>query len=164
MNIEKSIDKLTIKTNKVASMKVLEEFKAFALKGNVVDLAVGVIIGAAFGKIVTSLVNDVIMPPIGLLLGGVDFSEKMIVLKDAVEATETTEAVEAVTLNYGLFINNVIDFLIVSIAIFFMIKWINKIMKKEAEKTEKSPAKDSPEVLVLKEIRDSLKKQTSTKK
>lgn len=138
-------------------MKIIEEFKAFALKGNVVDLAVGVIIGAAFGKIVTSLVNDIIMPPIGLLLGGVDFSEKMIVLKEAVEATETTEAVEAVTLNYGIFINNIIDFLIVAMAIFFVIKWMNRLMKKEEKKEEEKP-KDSAEVAILKEIRDSLKK------
>lgn len=138
-------------------MKILQEFKSFALKGNVMDLAVGVIIGASFGKIVTSLVNDIIMPPIGILTGGVDFSSKVIVLKDAVAASETSPEVAAVTLNYGMFISTVIDFLIVAIAIFFAIKWMNKLLRKEAKKVE-AEKKDSAELAVLKEIRDALKK------
>ncbi len=138
-------------------MKILQEFKSFALKGNVMDLAVGVIIGASFGKIVTSLVNDIIMPPIGILTGGVDFSSKVIVLKDAVVASEGVPEVAAVTLNYGMFISTVIDFLIVAVAIFFAIKWMNKLLKKEAKKVE-ADKKDSAELAVLKEIRDALKK------
>ncbi|MBI5220930.1 MAG: large-conductance mechanosensitive channel protein MscL [Candidatus Liptonbacteria bacterium] len=102
---------------------MLQEFKEFAMKGNVIDMAVGVIIGGAFGKIVTSLVNDVIMPPIGLILGGIDFTDKAIVLKRAAEDAK------AVTLNYGLFINAVIDFLIVAFCIFMAIKQINRLKK-----------------------------------
>lgn len=138
-------------------MKILQEFKSFALKGNVMDLAVGVIIGASFGKIVTSLVNDIIMPPIGILTGGVDFSSKVIVLKEAVVASEGVPEVAAVTLNYGMFISTVIDFLIVAVAIFFAIKWMNKLLRKEAKKVE-ADKKESAELAVLKEIRDALKK------
>ena len=101
-------------------MKILQEFKSFAMRGNVVDLAVGVIIGTAFGKIVTSLVADVVMPPIGLLLGGVDFSELAITLKEAVGDTP------AVTINIGLFINTLIDFMIVAFVIFMVIKQLNR--------------------------------------
>ena len=108
-------------------MGMLKEFKEFAMRGNVVDMAVGIIIGAAFGKIVTSLVNDVIMPPIGLLLGNVDFSNLAVTLRD-----KTAEA-DAVTLNYGLFINTVLDFLIVAFAIFMVIKQMNRLKKKEPE-------------------------------
>ena len=110
--------------------KFIEDFKAFALKGNVVDMAVGVIIGGAFGKIVTSVVNDIIMPPIGILVGGVDFKDLKLVLKEAIpevldEAGNVTQAAVAeVTLNYGAFIQNVIDFLIIAFAILFMIKGI----------------------------------------
>lgn len=107
-------------------MSIVSEFKTFAMRGNVVDLAIGVIIGAAFGKIVTSLVNDVVMPPIGLLMGGVDFSDKVIVLKEA------QGDIPAVTLNYGIFINNVIDFLIVAFVIFMVIKQLNRFKPKEA--------------------------------
>jgi large conductance mechanosensitive channel len=106
-------------------MKVVKEFREFAMRGNVVDLAVGVIIGAAFGKIVTSLVNDIIMPPIGILMGGVDFSDLVVTLKDAVGETP------AVTLNYGVFISTVLDFMIVAFAIFVMIKQINRFKRKE---------------------------------
>lgn len=109
-------------------MKIVQEFKEFAMRGNVVDLAVGVIIGAAFGKIVTSLVNDVVMPPVGLLLGGVDFSDLVIVLKEAVGD------VPAVTINIGMFINNVIDFLIVAFVIFMVIKQLNRFKKPDAPK------------------------------
>lgn len=108
-------------------MAIVKEFKEFAMRGNVVDMAVGIIIGAAFGKIVTSLVNDVIMPPIGLLLGNVDFSNLVLTLK------EKTADSAAVTLNYGMFINTVLDFLIVALAIFVLIKQINRLKTKEPE-------------------------------
>lgn len=106
-------------------MGMLTEFKSFAMRGNVVDMAVGVIIGAAFGKIVTSLVSDVVMPPIGMLMGGVDFSDKVIVMKEA------AGDIPAVTLNYGVFINTVIDFMIVAFVIFMVIKQLNRFKKKE---------------------------------
>ena len=111
-------------------MKIMQEFKDFAVKGNVVDMAVGVIIGAAFGKIVTALVSQVVMPPIGLLLGSMDFSSLAIVLK------EKTDTAAAVSINYGLFINTVLDFLIVAFVIFMLVKQINRF-KKEAEATTK---------------------------
>ncbi|MCA9407983.1 MAG: large-conductance mechanosensitive channel protein MscL [Candidatus Omnitrophica bacterium] len=129
---------------------MMKEFKDFAMKGNVVDMAVGVIIGGAFGKIVGSLVNDVIMPPIGLLTGGVDFSDKVITLK---EATETTEAV---VMSYGIFINNIINFIIVAFSIFMVIKGLNSMKKKEEAKPAAPPA-PSKEVVLLGEIRDLLK-------
>lgn len=112
--------------------KILQEFRDFAVKGNVVDMAVGIIIGAAFGKIVTSLVNDILMPPVGLLLGNVDFSDLSIVLKDK------TDEAAAITLNYGAFINNIIDFLIVGFAIFFVIKQLNRLKKLTDKKEEES--------------------------
>ncbi len=128
-----------------------KEFKEFAVKGNVVDMAVGIIIGAAFGTIIKSLVNDIIMPPIGLLLGDVDFSNLFIVLKEGAEgaAVYTTvaeaQAVGAVTINYGLFINTIISFLIVAFAIFILIKNINRLKKKEEEATAAEPTgKDCP--------------------
>lgn len=128
---------------------MLKEFKAFALKWNVIDLAVGIIIWTAFGKIVSSFVADVIMPPIGLLLGGMDFSDLAVVLRDA------TDTSEAVTLSYGLFINTVIDFVIIAFAIFIVVKQVNRFKKKEAAKEEK----ESEEILLLREIRDALKKK-----
>ena len=109
-------------------MKIFKEFREFAMRGNVVDLAVGVIIGAAFGKIVTSLVNDVIMPPVGMLLGGVDFSDLGITLKEAVGDAP------AVTINIGMFINNIIDFVIVAFVIFMVIKQLNRFKKPDAPK------------------------------
>ena len=127
---------------------MLQEFKKFAMKGNVVDLAVGVVIGGAFGKIVSSFVSDIIMPPIGLLTGGVDFSNLVFTLKKA------SGSVPAVTMNYGLFINTVIDFLIIAFSIFLVIKQLEKIKKQE----EKEPTKPTEEILLLREIRDSLKK------
>ncbi|MFA5211363.1 MAG: large-conductance mechanosensitive channel protein MscL [Patescibacteria group bacterium] len=127
---------------------MFEEFKKFAIKGNVIDLAVGVIIGGAFGKIVTSLVNDIIMPPIGFLLGGVDFSELFLTIKKA------TDLAPAITWNYGAFINNIVDFLIISLSVFIFVKQINKFHKKEEKKEEKN----SEEILLLREIRDLLKK------
>jgi large conductance mechanosensitive channel len=131
-------------------MSVLQEFKEFAMKGNVVDLAVGVIIGGAFGKIVTSFVGDVVMPLIGLLAGGVDFTKLGITLKEAVD-----DKTPAVMLNYGNFIQTVFDFTIVAFAIFMAIKMINK-MKKEKPAPEAPPAPTKEEVL-LTEIRDLLK-------
>jgi large conductance mechanosensitive channel len=132
-------------------MKWLQEFKTFAVRGNVVDMAVGIVIGAAFGKIVSSFVADVIMPPIGLLIGGVDFSKLVITIK---KATETTAAV---TLNYGNFIQTVIDFTIVAFAIFMLVKAINTLKRKEAAKPSEPPL-PSPEVTLLTDIRDILRK------
>lgn len=133
-------------------MKVLNEFKAFAMKGNVIDMAVGIIIGAAFGKIVSSIVNDIIMPPIGLLVGGVNFSELSIVLKQAVGENP------AVTLNYGNFLQVTFDFLIIAFAIFMVIKAMNAAKKKE-ETAPAAPPAPSKEEILLTEIRDLLKKQ-----
>jgi large conductance mechanosensitive channel len=110
-------------------MSIVKEFREFAVKGDAVDMAVGIVIGAAFGKIVSSLVSDVIMPPIGLLLGGVDFKNLKVVLK---AATQDVPPLPAVTLNYGQFINSVIDFLIVAFAIFLVVKGINSLKKKQA--------------------------------
>ncbi len=134
-------------------MSMLQEFKTFAMKGNVVDMAVGIIIGGAFGKIVTSVVNDVIMPPIGLLVGGVNFTDLTIVLKQAVG--ETPE----VAIKYGNFIQVVFDFLIVAMAIFMMIKFMNGLQKKkeEAPAPPAAPPAPSKEELLLAEIRDLLK-------
>ena len=130
---------------------MLQEFKKFAMRGNVVDMAVGIIIGGAFGKIVSSFVADVIMPPIGMLLGGMDFSSLAITLK---VATETTAAV---TINYGSFLNTVIDFLIIAWAIFMVIKAMNSMKKKEEAKPA-APPKPSEDIILLQEIRDLLKK------
>lgn len=117
-----------------------KEFREFAVKGNVIDMAVGIIIGGAFGKIVSSLVNDIIMPPIGKLLGGVDFSNLFITLGEQKFAT-LAEAAEAgaATINYGVFINNVLDFLIIALSIFFVIRWMNKLKKKEVPAPEPVP-------------------------
>lgn len=135
-------------------MKLIDEFKTFALKGNVVDMAVGIIIGGAFGKIVSSLVSDVIMPPIGLLVGGVNFADLSIVMKEAIGDAP------AVTLNYGNFIQVVFDFLIVAFAIFMMIKAMNSLKKKEEAQPVAPPPPPAPtnEELLLGEIRDLLKK------
>ncbi len=140
-------------------MKILKDFKEFAMRGNVVDLAVGVIIGGAFGKIVASLVADVIMPPIGLLVGGVTFTDLKLVMKPA----EVVDGVEkaAVTLNYGNFIQVTFDFLIVAFAIFMFIKLINKVKRKKEEAPAPPPAPPSPtkEEVLLAEIRDILKEK-----
>ncbi len=130
-------------------MGMLQEFKEFAVKGNVVDMAVGIIIGAAFGKIVSSLVGDVIMPPIGLVLGGVDFSNLSVMLKEAVDKAP------AVTLNYGKFIQTIIDFIIIAFSIFIMVKGINTLKRKQAE----VPAEPPNQEVLLAEIRDLLKKK-----
>jgi large conductance mechanosensitive channel len=132
-------------------MGFVKEFKEFAVKGNVVDLAVGVIIGAAFGKIVTSLVSDVIMPPIAYLTGGVDFADKKIVLTPADAVAKAPE----VAIHYGLFINAIIQFLIIALCIFIAVKAINALKKKEEEAPSAPPAPSKEEVL-LAEIRDIL--------
>jgi large conductance mechanosensitive channel len=132
-------------------MKFLDEFKKFAVKGNMIDMAVGIIIGAAFGKIVSSLVNDIIMPPIGLALGGVNFADLKVVMKAA------TETVPAVTWNYGSFIQTAIDFLIIAFVVFMLIKGINSMKKKEEVAPAAPPAPTKDQVL-LTEIRDLLKK------
>lgn len=137
-------------------MGFLKEFKEFAVRGNVMDMAVGIIIGGAFGKIVSSLVSDVIMPPIGALLGGVDFSGLKLTVKSAVPASEGQAAVDAVTINYGSFINTVIDFVIIAFAIFVVIKFMNAAKRKEAE-APKPPPEPPADVKLLGEIRDLLK-------
>ena len=137
-------------------MSIIKEFREFAMRGNVVDMAVGVIIGGAFGKIVSSLVGDVVMPVLGILTGGVDFKDLNIVLQQAVGETP------AVTLNYGAFIQNVFDFIIVAFAIFMMIKALNKL-KREKPAEEEAPAEPSSEEKLLTEIRDLLKEQTDKK-
>ncbi len=137
---------------------MFEEFKKFAMRGNVLDLAVGVIIGASFTGIVTSLVNDVIMPPVGLALGGVDFSNFFIVLKGdrAVDTLAAAKAAKDVTLNYGLFVNAIINFVIVAFVLFLLIRQINKLTT-PAPAAEAAPPPPSEEVLLLREIRDGLK-------
>ncbi len=140
---------------------MLKEFKEFAIKGNVVDMAVGIIIGAAFGTIVQSLVNDVIMPPIGLALGNVDFSNLFVVLKEGVPpgpyaALADAQTAGAVTINYGLFINTVISFVIVAFAVFILVKNINRL-KREQEEAPPAPPEPSNEEKLLTEIRDILK-------
>jgi large conductance mechanosensitive channel len=141
-------------------MGMLSEFKQFAMRGNVVDLAVGVIIGGAFGKIVSSFVADVLMPPIGVLLGGTDFTSLKIILKNKVMEADKVIS-QAVTINYGNFVQVTIDFLIIAFSIFMMIKLINSMNKKEvpAEAPPAPPAEPSNEEKLLTEIRDLLKKQ-----
>ncbi|UXY14165.1 large conductance mechanosensitive channel protein MscL [Chitiniphilus purpureus] len=142
---------------------MLKEFKEFAVRGNVVDLAVGVIIGAAFGKIVDSLVRDVIMPPIGLVLGKVDFSNLYLLLKEGDKVAgpyATLKAAQdagAVTLNYGLFVNAAISFVIVAFAVFLLVKGINNLRRQETAAAPSEPAPPPEDVLLLREIRDALK-------
>ncbi|NNF39992.1 MAG: large-conductance mechanosensitive channel protein MscL [Woeseiaceae bacterium] len=128
---------------------MLEEFKKFAMRGNVVDMAVGIVIGGAFGKIVSSFVSDVLMPPIGMLMGGMDFSALSLPLG---------EGEEAASINYGMFINTVLDFVIIAFAIFMVIKGLNSMKKKE-EEAPAEPPKPSAEEKLLTEIRDLLSKQ-----
>jgi len=135
-------------------MGMISEFKTFAMRGNVIDLAVGVVIGAAFGKIVTSLVNDVIMPPIGWAIGNVDFSDLAITLREATVDAAGKE-VPAVVVAYGNFINTIIQFVIVAFAIFLVVRLINRFRHTE----EAKPAATPEDVLLLREIRDELKKQ-----
>ncbi len=136
---------------------MLKEFRDFALKGNVLDLAVGVIIGLAFGAVVSSLVDDIIMPPIGLILGGVDFSQLFVVLKGGGDFNTVDQAKEAgaVTWNIGLFINAIIKFLIVAFAVFLLVKAFNRIARREAAKPPET-AKIPEDVALLREIRDLL--------
>ena len=133
-------------------MSMMKEFRDFAMRGNVVDMAVGIVIGGAFGKIVTSFVNDVLMPPIGMAVGGVDFSDLAVTLKEA------SGDVAAVTVNYGSFIQTVIDFIIIAFAIFMVVKAMNNLKKKE-EAAPAAPPKPSAEENLLTEIRDILKKE-----
>jgi large conductance mechanosensitive channel len=136
---------------------MLKEFKEFAMRGNVMDMAVGIIMGAAFGKIVTSFVNDVLMPPLGLVLGGTDFSDWFIDLSGAGYATlAAAQEAGAATLNYGLWVNTVIDFLIVAFAIFLLVRQVNQLKKKE-EAAPAPPPAPAKEELLLTEIRDLLK-------
>ncbi len=150
-------------------MKILKEFRTFAVKGNMVDMGIGIVIGGAFSQIVNSFVKDIIMPPLGVLTGNVDFSEKELILK---QATETSEAI---SMSYGLFINSLLNFLIIAIAIFLVIRQMNKIRSeieknmqqedsasiptKEAKKNAKSAKTE--DILLLTEIRDLMKKKTS---
>jgi len=136
-------------------MGFIKEFKDFAMRGNVMDMAVGIILGGAFGKIVSSLVSDIIMPPVGILLGGVDFSELKVTLQHA-HTNVAGELVPAVTLNYGVFVNTVIDFTIVAFAIFLMIKALNSFHRRKTQEPEAPPAPTKEEEL-LTEIRDLLK-------
>jgi large conductance mechanosensitive channel len=144
-------------------MSVIKEFKEFALRGNVIDLAVGVIIGGAFGKIVSSVVNDILMPPIGVLLGGVDFKDLKLEIKKAEPAIMggdrvIKESVAAVTLNYGSFIQSVVDFTIVAFCVFLLVKGMNKLKKKEPARAPEPGPEPSNEEKLLTEIRDLLKK------
>lgn len=142
-------------------MSVLKEFKAFAMKGNVLDLAVAVIIGGAFGKIIASLVADIIMPPIGLLMGGVSFTDLKFILKEPVLDAAGAVTTAAVSINYGNFIQVTVDFLIVAMAIFMMIKAMNSMKKKEvaAPEAPAAPAAPTKEEILLTEIRDILKEK-----
>ena len=142
-------------------MSLAKEFKAFAMRGNVVDMAVGIIIGGAFGKIVSSVVSDVIMPPIGLLLGGVKFTDLKIIMKDPIIDAAGVITTQAVSINYGNFIQTTVDFLIIAFAIFMMIKAMNSMKKKEEVVVIEAPAPPPPtnEEVLLAEIRDLLKKK-----
>ena len=144
-------------------MAFLQEFKAFALKGNVMDMAVGVIIGGAFGKIVTSLVNDILMPPIGVLVGNTDFSDLSVVIRKGVEATETTPAIAEVTWKYGAFIQQCVDFAILAFCVFLMVKIMNRLMTKKEAAAAPAPAPEPPKPTkdqeLLTEIRDLLKEK-----
>lgn len=148
----------------MAKSNFLQDFKAFAMKGNVVDMAVGVIIGGAFGKIVTSVVNDIIMPPIGLLVGGVNFKDLKVVMKEEVLNAEGAVESAAVTLNYGNFLQQTFDFLIIALSIFMMVRLITKLTTKKKEEEAAKPAptpapQPSAEEKLLTEIRDLLKEK-----
>ncbi len=137
--------------------KIIEEFKAFALRGNVIDMAVGIIIGAAFGKIVSSVVSDILMPPLGLLIGGVDFKDLSITLKAATVDAATGLSTPAVVIGYGNFLQVVFDFIIVAFCIFMLVKGISRLKKKEEPAAPAAPPQD---VQLLTEIRDLLKQNT----
>jgi large conductance mechanosensitive channel len=138
---------------------MLKEFKEFAMRGNVVDMAVGIVIGGAFGKIVSSFVNDVIMPPIGMLLGGVDFSNLFVTLGgDTFQSLAAAEEAGAPVIKYGIFINSVLDFIIIAFAIFMVVRAMNRMKRKQEEKPAAPPAPSNEEKL-LTEIRDVLKQR-----
>ncbi|NYZ62444.1 large-conductance mechanosensitive channel protein MscL [Luteimonas deserti] len=140
-------------------MGMLAEFKEFAVRGNVIDLAVGVVIGASFGRIVTALVDKVIMPPLGMLIGGVDFADWGITLREATVDTVTGEEVPEVFIALGEFFNTIVQFTIVAFAIFLVIRFINRLKRKQAQAPEaEKPAESSEEVKLLREIRDALKR------
>lgn len=132
-------------------MSFIQEFKTFAVKGNVVDLAVGVVIGGAFGKIVTSVVSDIIMPPVGLLIGGINFKDLKVIL------SQNADGSAAATFAYGNFLQTIVEFIIIAFAVFLMVKVLNRLKKKEEEKAALPPPSD-PKVVLLTEIRDLLKK------
>jgi len=138
-------------------MSMMKEFRDFAMRGNVLDMAIGIIIGGAFGKIVSSFVNDIIMPPIGIILGGINFTELKIIIKEAVTDANGEIIAQQVAINYGSFIQFIIDFLIIAFVIFFFIKAVNRFKKKE-EEAPQAPPEPSKEELLLTEIRDLLKK------
>lgn len=142
----------------------INEFKEFAMRGNLIDLAVGVVIGGAFGKLVTSLISDIIMPPIGKLMGNVDFKELKIIIQHGVDTVKTvngvatTEKVGEIAIRYGMFVNTVIDFLIIAFVIFMVVKAVNKMKRKQAAEPEPIPEPTKEELLLI-EIRDLLKEQ-----
>ena len=141
-------------------MKILKEFKEFAVKGNMIDLAVGIIIGAAFGKIIASLVSDILMPPIGLLLGGLNFTDMQFIMKEAVTDPVTGKEAAAVALKYGNFIQALVDFTIIAFSVFMMLKGIISLKKEKAAEPAAPPAPPAPtkDQELLTEIRDLLKK------
>jgi large conductance mechanosensitive channel len=141
-------------------MKIIKEFKEFAVKGNMIDLAVGIIIGAAFGKIIASLVSDIIMPPIGLLLGGINFTDIQIIMKDAVKDPVTGKETAAVALKIGNFLQTLVDFIIIAFSVFMILKGIISLKKQKTEETVAPPAPPAPtkDQELLTEIRDLLKK------
>lgn len=138
---------------------MIKEFREFAMRGNVVDMAVGIIIGAAFGRIVDSMVKDLIMPPVGLLLGKVDFTNMFLVLREGAAAgpyptVEAAQKAGAVTFNYGMFINHIVSFVLVAFAVFLLVRWINRMRRKQEEKPKEAPPPE--DVVLLREIRDAL--------
>ncbi len=140
-------------------MKIIDEFKAFALRGNMIDMAVGIIIGGAFGKIITSLVNDIIMPPLGLIIGGINFKDLSYVLRQSILDADGKIIQPALTFNYGSFLQNVFDFLLIALAIFMAIKAMNKLrMNQDKPTTPPAPPQPTNEEKLLMEIRDLLKK------
>lgn len=146
-----------LKKDVVKGKVFFQDFKAFAIKGNMIDMAVGVIIGGAFGKVVSSLVNDIIMPPLGYLIGGVNFKDLKLVLKNA-EVKDGVETVAAVSFNYGSFLQNIFDFLVIAFSVFVMLRIANNLMKSK-KVVPPVPAKPSNEEILLTEIRDLLKEK-----
>jgi large conductance mechanosensitive channel len=139
-------------------MGFIQEFKTFAMRGNVMDMAVGIIIGAAFGKIVSSFVGDIMMPPLGLATGGIDFSEQKLILRHAVPPAEGVAAVPEVSVNYGMFLNATINFIIVAFAVFLLVKGMNRLKRKE-QVAPPAPQAPTKEQVLLTEIRDALRNQ-----